>query len=71
MKNKPGRTRALFCSRLCAIGCLLLAGASAHAEEIEPRSFSNTPVGINFLIGAYAYTQGGLAVDASTPLGNL
>jgi hypothetical protein len=44
--------------------------APAHAQDIEPRAYSNAPVGINFLIAGYAYTRGGLAFDTSLPLTN-
>ncbi len=51
--------------------CLLaLGGGSVHAQEIEPRAYSNAPVGINFLAVGYAYAEGGLSVDASVPLEN-
>lgn len=54
-----------------AAGCALpFAPGIAHAQEIEPRSFSNAPVGVNFLIAGYAYTRGGLAFDSSVPLTN-
>jgi hypothetical protein len=44
--------------------------APAHAQDIEPRAYSNAPVGVNFLIAGYAYTRGGLAFDSSLPLTN-
>ena len=34
-----------------------------RAQSIEPRSYSNAPVGVNFLIGGYAYTRGGVSFD--------
>lgn len=40
------------------------------AQEIEPRAYTNTPVGVNFLIAGYAYSDGDLAVDATLPLTN-
>ncbi|MEF8766330.1 hypothetical protein [Candidatus Accumulibacter contiguus] len=40
----------------------------AHAQDIEPRAYSNAPVGVNFLIAGYAYTQGALPFDASLPV---
>lgn len=40
----------------------------AHAAEIEPRAFSNSPVGINFLIAGYVYSEGGLSTVASSPI---
>jgi hypothetical protein len=47
---------------------LALASAGSHAQEIEPRSYSNTPVGMNFLIAGYAYTEGKIAFDPSLPI---
>jgi len=35
----------------------------ANAQEAEPRSYSNAPVGLNFLIAGYLYTQGKIAFD--------
>ena len=42
--------------------------AAVRAQSIEPRSYSNAPVGMNFLIGGVAYTRGGVAFDSSLPL---
>jgi hypothetical protein len=51
--------------------CALTGVASpASAQEIEPRAYSNAPVGVNFLIAGYAYTQRGLAFDSSLPVAN-
>ena len=56
-----------------AIGTLtafaLMAGVSTvRAQDIEPRAYSNAPIGVNFLIAGYAYAQGGLAFDAALPV---
>ena len=45
-----------------------LATASAEAQDLEPRAFSNTPVGLNFLILGYTYTKGDVAFDTSSPI---
>jgi hypothetical protein len=51
--------------------CMLAAGVpDALAQDIEPRSFSNAPVGVNFLVGGFAYTRGGLAFDSASQLSN-
>lgn len=50
---------------LLVIGVGMLATVSLQAQELEPRSYSNTPVGINFLIAGYAYTEGKIAFDPS------
>lgn len=40
----------------------------AEAGEIEPRTYVNTPIGVNFLLGGYVYTDGDLATSGSSPL---
>ena len=48
---------------------IALAGlGAARAQDIEPRAYSNAPVGVNFLIGGYVYTRGGIAFDTSLPV---
>jgi hypothetical protein len=37
--------------------------ARAKAQDAEPRSYTNTPIGLNFLIAGYIYTQGKMAFD--------
>jgi len=41
---------------------------AAYAQTIEPRAYSNVPVGMNFLLGGYAYTRGGVSFDPSLPI---
>ena len=38
----------------------VVAAPRANAQDIEPRAYSNAPVGVNFLIAGYAYTRGAL-----------
>ena len=40
----------------------------ANAQSLEPRAYSNTPVGMNFLILGYAYQQGDVLLDPSVPV---
>ena len=47
---------------------LMTALTRAHAQELEPRAYSNSPVGTSFFVAGYAYTQGGLSVDPSLPV---
>lgn len=52
-----------------ALGVMALAiSPPAPAQELEPRAYSNTPVGLNFVIAAYAYSEGGVAFDPAVPL---
>jgi hypothetical protein len=37
---------------------IMVPGRSVHAQALEPRSYVNTPVGINFLLLGYGFTQG-------------
>jgi hypothetical protein len=54
-----------------AAGCLAVGTlAVAQAQEIEPRAYSNAPIGVNFAIAGYAYTQGAVPFDASLPVKN-
>jgi hypothetical protein len=57
------------CPLLLRAACVLAASASiARAQSIEPRAYSNAPVGVNFLLAGPYYTRGGLAFDTSLPL---
>ena len=42
--------------------------ANANAQDAEPRSYTNTPVDLNFLIAGYGYSQGILAFDPTLPI---
>jgi hypothetical protein len=42
--------------------------ATAWAQEIEPRAYSNIPIGVNFLIAGYGHAEGGLVSDPALPL---
>lgn len=55
-------------SKLLAFCALLGLLAVADAQDIEPRAYSNAPIGINFLVAGYAYTQGALSFDPALSL---
>src|SRR6266550_2489613 len=57
-------------SRCVAFGILTTAllVANAKAQDAEPRSYTNTPVGLNFLIGGYLYSEGKIAFDPSSSI---
>lgn len=40
------------------------------ATDIEPRAYSNVPVGLNFLIAGYGYTKGNVTFAPSVPITN-
>jgi hypothetical protein len=47
---------------------ILTAASGAQAQDLEPRAYANTPVGLNFLIAGYAYQTGGIATDPALPI---
>jgi hypothetical protein len=46
----------------------LLFPALSHAQDLEPRAYTNTPVGMNFLLVGYQYSEGGLIFDPALPI---
>jgi hypothetical protein len=44
---------------------------TARAQQMEPRSYSNAPIGLNFLIAAYQYSWGDVLLDPSLPITNV
>ena len=63
------RVSAVFVAGLTLV-CLSIAGAApnACAQSMEPRSYTNAPAGMNFLIAGYNYMQGDVSLDPSSPL---
>lgn len=56
----------------CAFAVIAFACAAttARAQDIEPRAYSNAPIGVNFVIAGTVATRGGLSTDPSIPLTN-
>jgi hypothetical protein len=52
---------------LCVAGWVVLA-THASAQEIEPRSYANLPVGLNIAVTGAVHSSGGLSTDPSVPL---
>ena len=44
-----------------------VATSTATAQDLEPRAYTNTPVGLNFLLAGYVYQEGEVATDPSLP----
>ncbi len=56
---------------LAVVVCAIAAAAlPACAQDIEPRAYSNAPIGVNFLLAGYAYTRGGVAFGPQLPITN-
>ena len=59
--------------RVCLVLLMtwLTTGArDSIGQDLEPRTYSNTPIGLNFLIAGYSYSSGGVVTDSSVPLEN-
>jgi len=56
--------------KLTFLAVLAAAATGACAADIEPRSYSNIPTGLNFLVAGYAYTQGNVSFSPSVPITN-
>ena len=41
------------------------------AQDLEPRAYSNSPTGLNFVIAGYGYAKGSVLTDPSLPLDNV
>jgi len=52
---------------LCAV---IITTAQVFAQDLEPKSYANVPIGVNSLVAGYGYSQGGVASDPALPLQN-
>jgi hypothetical protein len=76
LPNQPSRRLGLFLgaaalhpAALRLLALLVLGGATpAWGQSIDPRSFVNTPVGMNFLVGGYTHQTGNVLFDPMLPI---
>ena len=66
----PGGIGFIAAVALPAVALLFHPG-SADAQSMEPRAYSNAPVGMNFLLLGYVYQQGDVLLDPSVPVKDL
>lgn len=57
-------------ARLSLLAILGMVSASVNATDMDPRSYSNIPTGLNFLIAGYVNTKGNIAFAPSVPINN-
>lgn len=55
---------------LLSLIVLVTASGVAAGQELEPRAYSNAPVGMNFVVAGYGHTEGALLFDPSVPIEN-
>jgi len=56
--------------RTSLLAILGLMTSPVSATDSDPRSYSNIPVGLNFLIAGYGYTKGNVTFAPSVPITN-
>jgi len=61
-------TGKLTCLLTAMVFGLLTAAFNVHAQTLEPRAYTNVPVGMNFLLAGYSYAEGALFFDPSLPV---
>jgi hypothetical protein len=61
---------ASVCGKAVIAGLVLLA-AAANAQELEPRAYSPSPVGVNFLVANVTHVRGETLLDPSLPIKNV
>ena len=74
MTNDDRKSRRSAVARALAapIAALIAAGAAAAAaQELEPRAYSPSPVGANFLAAVLTGSQGDVLTDPSLPVTNV
>jgi hypothetical protein len=64
--------RLVFFHRL-ATGAvwLLLSGAAASAQDLDPRAYSKVRVGITLAITGFSFSSGGVLTDPTLPAENV
>ena len=66
--NSPAFSRCLH--GLSAVLAWLFA-ATTMAQELDPRTYSNAPTGVNFFSASYGYSSGNVLLDPTLPIENL
>ena len=57
-------------ARLVVLAILGMTTLPVSATDSDPRSYSNIPVGLNFLIAGYGYNKGNVTFAPSVPITN-
>jgi hypothetical protein len=49
----------------------LICPGAADSQELEPRALTNVPVGMNFVLAGYGYSEGDILLDPAVPIEDL
>jgi hypothetical protein len=64
------RTRNIILISTFIFLTFLFKVSPAYCQDLEPRAYTNIPVGLNFVVAGYAYSAGGVLFDPAVPLDN-
>jgi hypothetical protein len=53
------------------IGLPLLSAGLAHAQELEPRAYTPSPIGTTFVLSGFGRSEGGILFDPSLDIANV
>lgn len=56
---------------IVALACIVAGSAVAHAQDMEPRAYSASPVGANFLVVSFSRSTGSVVFDPSLPISDV
>ncbi len=56
---------------VAAVACVLAGATVARAQDLEPRAYSASPVGVNFFVINYSRSTGGIVFDPSLPFSDV
>jgi hypothetical protein len=72
MRRPERKTRITLPRFRAAIGVIAVAAACPRAlgQQLEPRAYSNLPVGLNFLVAGYSYFDGAVVSESSVNVDN-
>jgi len=59
-----------FTAVAVTLAAVMLCSA-VRAQDLEPRAYSNSPTGLNFLVVGYGYATGSVLTDPALPLDNV
>ena len=60
------RLRNLICAIFVAAG--FFHSSPAWSQDLDPRAYANIPVGLNFAVLGYGYSEGSVTADASAAI---
>jgi hypothetical protein len=67
----PGRRHRRFLLLGIVVAVWGYGGAELRAQDMEPRAYSASPIGTNFLVASYLRTAGSVSLDPALPISNV